>query len=113
MSITEVLNSDKSPAEMLKFIQTIVQKVRKSYGNQDASIDVPNIPTCEGLKPLSMLSDVSKVATAAVEVQGITTIVFERSKQVQGLNTEKCAEALIATNAVLVNLGETVSFGVL
>ena len=74
---------------------------------------MPEVPTVDGIVPLSMLPDDGKLVHAATAVQFMSTTVLERSKDVQGLNTAKCAEAIIATDSVLVNLGEKTVFGVL
>jgi hypothetical protein len=113
MSITEVLQSKAEPSEKVATVADLVRAVRDNYGNSEAKITVPEIPTTEGLLPLSALSDETKVALALSEVKSILLQVIEDCNNTEGTNGEVAAEALIATNPVLVNLGEKVSYGVL
>ena len=111
MSITKILKSDATPEYKVKAVATAVKKVRESYGNLKADIAMPEVNTVSGILPLSALSDESKVHYATVEVGKILQAVVEQSKAIEGVNTAKAAEALIATNPVLVNIAEEVSCG--
>lgn len=111
MSITKILRSEDSPAKKIAAITKIVKGVRESYGNTEFTVTVPEVPTVSGVLPLSALSNESKVALATSEVEQILQAVIEATKGSEGVNAAKAAEALIATNPVLVNLGAEVDFG--
>jgi hypothetical protein len=111
MSITEVLRSKAEPADKLASVVEIVKSVRESYGNTEAKITMPEVNTATGFLPLSALSDESKVEMASAAVNDILQEVIEIDNCNEGANTAKVAESMIATNPILVNLGEKVSFG--
>lgn len=114
MTITELLNSkDTEDAKKLAGIAKLVQEARKGYGNTEATITMPEITTVNGELSLSMLQDDSKLAVISQRVDCIRMEAFELNKVQEGINIEKCVEALIATDPILVNIHKKESFGIL
>jgi len=111
MSITEILQSEDKPSEKLAAIKAIVKDVRESYDNLGTEIPMPEITTIDGEMPMSVLSDETKLEMVGMRVRGILVEVLEAAKYIPGLNTEKYVEAKIATDDVLANLSEKVSYG--
>ena len=110
-TITEILHSSEEPSEKIMKIASIVADTRKSYGNREAVISVPEVTTVTGIFPLSALSEESQLELASIQVNNVLQEVIESTNATEGVNAAKTAEALIATNPILVNLGKKVSFG--
>jgi hypothetical protein len=107
MTFTEILTSDASAKEKLTQLSGLVAGIRKAYGNSDIEIDVPYVPTPDGIVSFKYLDDESKVVLAGQEVRTETVEAVEICEATQGAMFDKEFEALIATNDILCNLEAT------
>ena len=100
-------DEDMKSAEKLTLVQDIVETARKMYGNEDVTINVPDVNTTAGMKSLKYLSDDSKVAVASTAFDTIVNIAIEAHTDTQGMMLDREIESLIACDPILVNLAAT------
>ena len=109
MKLSQIFASEElSDGEKVTAIAGVVTKAREAYGNPEAKITVTGIHTTEGIKDLNLLSDESKVAVAASEVQVIIQRAVEVGKATEGAVLDREVERLIATNSILVNITDKI-----
>lgn len=105
MTFTEVLkNPEAKASEKLSQLQEIVTNIRTSYGNKDITIDIPYVPTPDGLVSLAYIDEDSKVVLAGKEIRRITIDATEITEAYQGTVFDKVVESRVATNPILCNL---------
>jgi hypothetical protein len=105
MNITHVLtNKDLSDEEKVKTVASIVTDIRNEYGNEDITINAPEINTADGSTNLIYLANDSKVAVAFEETKRIKREAIEYARMYKGININKKIMELIATSPILVNI---------
>jgi hypothetical protein len=105
MSLREILESETTTTEeKLEAINDTVKRARANYGNEDAEITMPEVPTINGMMDLSMLTKNDKLAIAEECINRIRMEAHETAKQREGVNISKVIESLLATSPVLSNI---------
>ena len=111
MSLTAILtNKDLTPAEKLTQVTDIVGGARKAYGNSDATIEAPMTDTTEGRMSFVHLEAEGKVQLLRKQVSLIKAVAVEFVEQNPGASMDRKIEELVATNAYLVNVGNSTEF---
>jgi len=111
MSITKILSDEKTTAaEKVASVAETVAKARASYDNEEAVIEDPFVGTSQGQMRFSNLEDDSKLVYVKNEVARIKVKACEAVEQNSGVNVNRRVEELIATNAILVNVGSGTKF---
>jgi len=116
MNISGILEMDSKKvtnAEKLAQIVTIVASTRKNYGNADVTIKAPEVDTTDGKMAVKYVNDASKLALVKSEVVRIKMAVIEACKADSGKVANKIIDEMVATSAILVNIGETSDFSIL
>ena len=113
MTITEILASNKKDATKLNSINTVVNTVRKAYGNRGVPITVPEVVTASGLVSFSSLDDESKLEFIRQAVIDIREDALSSVSVVEGLNLTKYVEYRIATSPILTTINRKVDLGLL
>lgn len=113
MTITEILNSERENKDKLDSVCSLVEKLRKTYGNADVVLGDEEVTTPYGLIDFSELEDSSKLIIIEKEVREIKAITLEAVKETKGLNAKIFAESLIATNRILSSINKRTDLGII
>ena len=105
MKILEILQSEESGTEKLDAVKTLVEAVRRAYGNEDLKITEEQVSTAEGYMSLSLLSVDEKVAVAISAIKVAISNATARVELEEGTVFDREFERLIAKDALLTNLG--------
>ena len=104
MTITEILKSEASATEKLSQLAEIVTAVRAAYGNTEAEVETPYIPTPDGMVDLKYLDADSKLALVERTVKAATIEAVETCEANSALVFDREIERLIAADAIMCNL---------
>ena len=105
MSIIKTLaDITTTDAEKLEAVNAVVIKARASYGNTDAEVASPYVPTTHGDVSFESLMDDSKVAILLNQAQRIRVAAVEFSHDNTGANVNKKIEELIALDGYMCNI---------
>ena len=99
----------KNNAKKLAAIIALVATARAKYNNEDTVIDAPTITTATGCSGIKYLETSDKAAVATRELKTILCEVNTLDADVQGVNVNRELTGMIATNAILVNLEDSLS----
>lgn len=113
MTLTEILDKKSTTEEKLEEVKKLVDKTRKSYGNEDSTIEVPVVPTVSGVTPFNMLEANSQLHFVTKAVNDMKMMAMEAENDIKGLNVEKYVEMLIATDPTLASVGVPSGLGLL
>lgn len=108
MTLTQILNNKElTAAEVVEKVAAIVAKARKAYGNTEAVITSPVVPTIDGLSDIKYLSDDDKVEVIRSCIAGIKQEAIERTNATEGSVLDVEVARLIALEPALVNITNT------
>lgn len=113
MSISEILMSEDKPKEKITKLAKAVKAIRADYGNTDVDIPMPDVRCATGMLPLSDLDAEGQLTHAETTVALLKAVAREANEETVGIELGKYTQQLVATNPILVNLGETRATGVL
>ena len=110
-TITQILdtkNKQMSPTKKITAIKGIVQDVRRKYGNKGKKLGKTVCNTTNGSQSIKYVSDEDKLALVVCEVDVIRSQAINDTECTKGVVFERRVEELIATSALLSNLGKKV-----
>lgn len=104
MTITEIMESDKSASEKLVALTEIITTARKAYGNTEVTIEVPTVTSTDGIMSMKYLNVEDKLAIASSALHTCIASAISSTDCAEGSVFDKELERELARNAVLVNL---------
>ena len=113
MNISKILEQTKEEAtdtQKVAAVAEMVASARKAYGNSDAEITAPYVPTTDGDVQLKYVDDATKLVLIGKEVRKIKAIAVQTAQESEGVNINKLVESFLATSPVLVNISDTTEF---
>ncbi len=111
MSLTKILNKKDADADtQLEAVADVVAKARQAYGNEDAVIEAPMVPTTHGVMSFVHLEAASQVETLRGQVGLIKAAAVEFVEQNPGASMDKQIEELLAINPFFASTGNGTKF---
>ena len=108
MKIIAILAEKKtSGKDKVKAVTDMVSKIRKTYGNEDATIEPVKVNTTNGWVSLDILTDDEKAAVAEKEIRNCIAAATAETEATEGSVFDRAFEAKVATNKVLANISMT------
>lgn len=105
MSILKILNNkDTEASEKLEQVAELVSTIRKTYGNTEKVIKVPDVDTVYGVLPFTQVEDESKVELLITEAMHIKTLATAFMNNHSGVVLTKKLEELISTSPYFANV---------
>ena len=105
MTFTQILiDEDTSDETKLAKVSELITDIRKTYGNSDVVLKVPEVNTADGLKPITLLTTKDRLALAERVIRTIATDAYEDVQQTEGVSFDRRVEEYVAINHILSNL---------
>jgi len=105
MTFTNILSDETTSNEVkLTKVSELITDIRKTYGNSDVVLEVPEVNTADGIKPITFLTAKDRLALAEKVIRTITTDAYEDVQQAEGVSFDRRVEEMVSINPILSNL---------